>query len=141
MFPFQFAASVDIYSLSILFFELLSGKNPFPGDVYQVLLAKMSDKKPAVPSDFPGDLKELVFQGYSKEPRERPALEDFQSALKKMLAVEETQDQLPNLSEKKSSNEREEDQLDPQSEVQLALEEKLRLENILAAATEGGNSI
>ena len=97
----------------------------------------MSDKKPAVPFDFPVDLKELVFHGYSKEPTERPALEDFQSALNKMLAMEEAQ----NLSAKKSSNEIEDDQVDPQAEVQLALEEKLRLESIPEAATEAGNSI
>ncbi len=95
----------------------------------------MSDKKPGVPLDFPVDLKELVFQGYSKEPTERPALEDFQSALNKMLAMEETQKLLA----KKSSNESEDDQVDPQAEIQYALEEKLRLENISAVATEAGN--
>ncbi len=80
---------MDIYSLGIIFFELFSGKNPFPGTVYQIYQAKISDEKPPVPSNFPFHLKELVFQGYSKEPQERPPIEDFQSALNKMLLAEE----------------------------------------------------
>jgi serine/threonine protein kinase len=85
MFIFQYGLPVDIYSLSIIFFELFSGKNPFPGGVYQILVAKIRDERPAMPEDFPSELKELVSQGSSKAPKERPELVHFQSALKKML--------------------------------------------------------
>ena len=85
MFIFQYGLPADIYSLCIIFFELFSGENPFPGDVCQIVWAKMNDKRPAMPEDFPSNLKELVSRGYSKEPRERPKLVHFQSALNKML--------------------------------------------------------
>jgi serine/threonine protein kinase len=84
MLQFQFGASADIYSLSIIFFELFSGKNPFPGNLFQVYHAKIENKKPNMPSNFPSDLKELVFKSFSKEPTQRSPLEDFQSALEKM---------------------------------------------------------
>ena len=101
---------MDIYSLSIIFFELFSGKNPFPGNLYEVYQAKISDQKPNLPSNFPSDLKELVFQGFSKEPQERPSIEAFQSALDKMLLAEEQTESsqsvtLPELNSTKERNE------------------------------------
>jgi serine/threonine protein kinase len=93
MFIFQYGLPVDIYSLSIIFFELFSGENPFLGDVCQILGAKMRDERPAMPEDFPSELKELVSQGYSKEPKERPELVHFQTALSKMLSDCDTVEQ------------------------------------------------
>jgi serine/threonine protein kinase len=87
---FQYGASVDIYSLSIIFFELFSGKNPFPGNLFQVYQAKISDIKPTVPSNFPSGLKKLVLQSFSKEPKERPQIKDIKLALKKMLKGTQT---------------------------------------------------
>ena len=82
--------SADIYSLSIIIFELFSGIDPFPGHIGQIFQAKMSNKHPDVPSDFPVALKELIFKGWSKEPKKRPPIEEFKSALNKMLTAEET---------------------------------------------------
>ena len=48
----------------------------------------MSDKKPAISADFPAELKELVIQGWSKDPKERPSIQEFKSALNKMLPRE-----------------------------------------------------
>jgi hypothetical protein len=83
--------SADIYSLTIIIFELFSGVDPFPGNFGQIFEAKRTDKKPAIPSDFPAELKELVIQGWSKEPKERPPLQEFKSALNNMLNVDEKQ--------------------------------------------------
>ncbi len=77
-----------MYSLTILIFELFSGINPYPGHIGQIFLAKMSDKKPVIPSDFPLELIELVIQGWSKDPKERPSIEEFTSALNKMVPRE-----------------------------------------------------
>jgi hypothetical protein len=38
-----------------------------------------------MPTHFPPDLKELVHRGWSKEPKERPPIEEFKSALKTLL--------------------------------------------------------
>ena len=77
--------SADIYSLSVIIFELFSGIDPFPGHIGQIFQAKISNKKPEVPSNFPVDLKEPISKGWSKEPNERPPIKEFKSALNKML--------------------------------------------------------
>jgi hypothetical protein len=70
-------------------FELFSGIDPFPGTFGQIFEAKRLDKKPVIPSDFPSHLKELVLQGWSFNPKERPPVQEFKAALNKMLAGEE----------------------------------------------------
>jgi hypothetical protein len=85
---FQYGASADVYSLTIIIYELFSGINPFPGQIFQIFQAKMSDKKPSIPSNFPSDLRQLVIQGWSKDSKERPSIQEFKSALNKMLPRE-----------------------------------------------------
>jgi serine/threonine protein kinase len=87
---FQYGLSADVYSLTIIIFELFSGIDPFPGSHGQIFRAKMSDKKPDVPSDFPSHLKELILLGWSKEPKERPYIEEFKSVFNTMLKPEES---------------------------------------------------
>ncbi len=107
-----------MYSLTIIIFELFSGIDPFPGHIGQIFLAKMSDKKPAIPSDFPAELKELVILGWSKDSKERPLIQEFKSELNKMF-YQDGKDQCLTLPEDSSSNEKEE-QLIPCKEVDLA---------------------
>ena len=89
---FQYGVSADIYSLSIILFELFSGIDPFPGHIGQIFQAKMSDQKPVVPSVFPKDLKKLIAKGWSRNPKERPSIEEFKSALNQMLTGEEKEE-------------------------------------------------
>jgi serine/threonine protein kinase len=86
---FQYGVSADVYSLTIIIFELFSGNDPFPGTIGQIFEAKRLDKKPNVPSDFPSHLKELVLRGWSFNPKERPPVKEFKAALNKMLTEEE----------------------------------------------------
>jgi serine/threonine protein kinase len=85
----QYGVLADIYSLSIILFELFSGMDPFPGNMGQIWQAKNLDEKPEIPSEFPAVLKELVLTGWSKKPRERPEIEKFSLALSLMLKEEE----------------------------------------------------
>ncbi len=71
--------------MTIILFELFSGINPFPGRIEQIFEAKRIDTKPAVPSDFPAPLKDLILQGWSKDPKERPQLDTFKLALNKVM--------------------------------------------------------
>ena len=114
-----------MYSLTIIIFELFSGIDPFPGHIGQIFQAKMSDKKPVIPADFPAELKELVFQGWSKDPKERPQIQEFKLALNKMLTIE-GKDQSPTLPEDNSPNEKEEKPI-PCEEVDLAEKTKKEL--------------
>ncbi len=86
---FQYSVSADVYSLSIIIFELFSGINPFPGHIGQIFKAKMSDKKAAIPPNFPLLLIEPILSGWSRVPSERPPIEEFKSALMEMLTEEE----------------------------------------------------
>ncbi len=62
--------------------------DPFPGSFGQIFKAKILDKKPFMPPDFPSYLKDLIFQGWSKEPKERTHIHEFKSAFHKMLSRE-----------------------------------------------------
>jgi serine/threonine protein kinase len=85
---FQYGVSADVYSMTIILFELFSGIDPFPGRMFQIFQDKLSGKEPAVPTDFPSNLKELISLGLSKEPNKRPQIHRFKSALVKMLTEE-----------------------------------------------------
>jgi hypothetical protein len=80
--------SADIYSLTIILYELFSGINPFPGNIGQVLKAKENHQNPHISSEFPNSLKDLMPLGWSKEPEKRPGLGHFKSALSTMLQDE-----------------------------------------------------
>jgi serine/threonine protein kinase len=81
--------SADVYSFSIILFELFSGLNPFPGNMVKIYQEKMINPQPKIPENFPSDLTDLVGQGCSKDPSNRPGLEEFKSAFKKMLKVDQ----------------------------------------------------
>ncbi len=82
--------SADVYSLTIILFELFSGIDPFPGHIGQIFQKLLSDKRPAIPKDFPCHLKGVVLLGWSKEPKMRPQLAEFKAVLIKMLKLEKS---------------------------------------------------
>jgi serine/threonine protein kinase len=109
----QYGVSVDVYSLSIVIFELFSSLDPFPGNLGQIFEAKRLDRKPVMPSDFPPQLKDFILCGWSKEPKNRPPLAECMSALNNMLTREDyiqatDRDNSLMWSRKNPSNEKEE---------------------------------
>jgi hypothetical protein len=90
----QFGDLADIYSLTILLFELFSGVDPFPGNIGQICQAKNLDEKPNIPLEFPAALKNLIVDGWSRKPRQRPGIEKFKSALKSMVKQEEEKEEI-----------------------------------------------
>jgi hypothetical protein len=99
--------------MTIIIFELFTGIDPFPGSFGQIYKAKLNDKKPSIPSDFPSDLKELVIQGWSKDPKERPSIQEFETAMSKMLP-KDGKDQSLTLQEVNSVIKKEEQLLSPE---------------------------
>ena len=73
---------VDIYSLSILLYELYS-RAPFPFQLESESLpdildaVKKSVKPKQMPINFPSTISNLIMQGWNKEPSERPDLKVF----------------------------------------------------------------
>jgi beta-N-acetylhexosaminidase len=85
MAPERFSAGVadarsDIYALTCLFYECLTGRHPFPGDSMEQQIAGHLTLDPPQPSAgrpaVPPDLDEVIARGMAKDPDER-----YQTAL------------------------------------------------------------
>jgi len=88
-FLLQYGILADIYSLAIILFELFSGMDPFPGNIGQIVQAKIQNETPEIPSEFPAALKNVISDGWSQKPRERPEIKTYIWALKVLKLEEE----------------------------------------------------
>jgi serine/threonine protein kinase len=65
----------DIYSLGVVFYEMLTGKVPFSGSDYYAIMRRHEQEVPSSPSGVnrkvPGDLDEIVMRMLEKEPGRR----------------------------------------------------------------------
>src|SRR5260370_959574 len=81
-------AASDIYSLGIIFFEMLTGRIPFYGDPAQIKQSQIS-RRPPRPSDFvpvSAELEQVVLQCLAKKPEERyPDLSALRVALQRAI--------------------------------------------------------
>jgi serine/threonine-protein kinase len=66
----------DLYSLGVVLYTLLTGRNPFEGEVVDLLhkhrFAQFEQPSRLVP-DLPGDFEEVICQLLDKDPGRRPA--------------------------------------------------------------------
>lgn len=80
----QPSAASDLYAIGVMLFEALTGKLPFSGSGYSLLLAKR-DRPARLPADLdesvPEALRELCMQLLEREPSARPTLEGVLAAL------------------------------------------------------------
>ena len=71
----ELTQSVDLYSLGIILYEMLTGKLPFTGDTpVAVLLKHMSDPPPPLRTyvpDLPAALEQVLHRALAKEPQDR----------------------------------------------------------------------
>jgi len=101
----QLDGRVDIYSLGVVMFELLTGRAPFNAANSYDLIQKHAKLKPPLASSFepkarPAD--ELVNQMLAKSPDDRPTLAEIRRRLEK-LRDEQTTDLLPIVSARPST--------------------------------------
>jgi serine/threonine protein kinase len=64
----------DIYSLGITFYQLLTGKTPFEGDVTQVIYSHIAKEPPKMKhfvSDIPEAIEEVVLKMIQKNQKDR----------------------------------------------------------------------
>ena len=83
-------ARSDLYSLGIVFYELLTGKKPFVGDTPFATLRKHCTEPPTPPSvvspDTPRELEAIILKLLRKEPAERyPGAEELLIELRDYL--------------------------------------------------------
>ena len=85
----SYGVDVDNYSLSIVFYELFSGKDAYEGyHTWKIISAVNNKEKPEMPEDFPVELLDLVQRGWDHDPRERPSLEEFKAGLREMASFD-----------------------------------------------------
>jgi len=80
--------NTDIWSVGVVFYEMLSGEYPFQDDDLFVLIdAIRQDDPQPLPSGIPQELHEVVFRALRKAPEERfPTADAMRSALLKYHA-------------------------------------------------------
>lgn len=79
----------DVYSLSILVYELLAGQRPFNGGTYEELMVAHLTRFPTrlshVNPQVPPRVARLVEQGFAKRPQDRPSADAIYRALLEAL--------------------------------------------------------
>jgi eukaryotic-like serine/threonine-protein kinase len=75
-------AAGDVYAASVVFFECLTGRRPFPGDDVTALRLQHL-RAPAPLDDVPGPVRALLRAGLAKDPADRPGVETFLADLER----------------------------------------------------------
>ncbi|KAJ5076321.1 serine/threonine-protein kinase ulk3 [Anaeramoeba ignava] len=84
----NYGSSCDVYSLSMIFYQMFSKQEPYKGiSVGRLVLKIMKGERPDIEKDFPNDmndLKELIKKGWDEKQENRPTLEEFEKCFRKM---------------------------------------------------------
>ncbi|MGW3205987.1 serine/threonine-protein kinase [Streptomyces sp. NPDC001135] len=74
--------AADVYAASVVFFECLMGRRPFPGDDVTALRLQHL-RAPAPLDDVPAPVRVLLRAGLAKDPADRPDVETFLADLER----------------------------------------------------------
>lgn len=78
----------DVYSLGIIYYEMLSGQKPFAGESEESVIKQILEKEPVelqhVRPDVPKELNKLIMKMTGKKPQQRPAIKNVLDTLKKL---------------------------------------------------------
>jgi serine/threonine-protein kinase len=81
----EVSGATDIYSIGVMFYEMLIGKKPFDGETSIDIMKEIIEKMPMEPvkcrGEIPLELNELVLRMMSKKQAERPAAEEILNSL------------------------------------------------------------
>jgi len=76
----DFSKASDVYALGVIFYEMITGEQPFKGETTLEIMKKIIGKAPKEPREFCAELSpalnQLIMDMMAKNPDERPALKD-----------------------------------------------------------------
>lgn len=85
---FEYSPAADIYSLGIIFYEMLIGKMAFTGDSLAAIVDQVLESTPPAPGkirpEIPGELNRLILEMISKQNNQRPSAQIVLNTLKKL---------------------------------------------------------
>ena len=83
--PAEVDSRADVYAVSVMLYEMVTGRVPFLADSFDATLEQVVSDQPAPPSrvlSVPGPLEETIMRGLDKDPRRRiPSVEALLAAL------------------------------------------------------------
>ena len=85
----HYNAKADVYSFSILLWEMLSLSKPYGGmegnDVKEAVANKAL--RPKIPKEWPSQIRMLLKYGWAKRAEDRPTMAQIKDTLEKMLVA------------------------------------------------------
>ncbi len=86
----SYGLPADVYSFSVLLWEIYSLKKPFGSPNKQEFVEEVfgKGKRPAMENSWPQEIKRLIEKGWSQDPKQRPSMEDCKETLENTSAPE-----------------------------------------------------
>jgi len=76
----NFSKTSDVYALGVIFYEMITGEQPFKGETTLEIMKKIIGKPPKEPREYCAGISpainQLIMDMMAKKPEERPSLKD-----------------------------------------------------------------
>ena len=85
----QCGTPADVYSLSIVCWEIISLETLYEGVAYMDIQRRVCDGtlRPSVPRNWPGSLRDILEEGWNHDPKKRPTAKSLHNVLSSLGQV------------------------------------------------------